>query len=150
MSMHMNHPLIRSVRWPLLRSALVAALLAAPVLACAHEKAPVPPPAATSMPMDHARMGQTGPMPMDHARMGQTDAHAGMSMTGDVDYDFAVNMRKHHQMAVMMSEAQLKNGKDAKLRAMATQIIAAQKKEVAQLDRWIGTRDRAKASQRAN
>ena len=61
----------------------------------------------------------------------------GMSMTGDVDYDFAANMRMHHQMAVEMSQAQLKNGKSPKLRAMATNIIAAQKKEIATLDAWM-------------
>jgi uncharacterized protein (DUF305 family) len=109
-------------------------MLVSPMLASAHEKTAMPPPASSSA------------APMDHSRMGHMDAHAGMAMTGDVDYDFAVNMRKHHQMALMMSEAQLKNGKNAKLRAMATQIIAAQKKEIAELDRWIATRNRAKAS----
>lgn len=60
-----------------------------------------------------------------------------MSMTGDVDYDFAVNMRIHHQMAIDMSQAQLKNGKSPQLRTMATTIISAQKKEIATLDAWI-------------
>lgn len=137
MSTHVNRPEIRYVRWPLVRWALAAALLASPVVASAHEKAAGQPPTSASVPMDHSRMGHT-------------DSHAGMSMTGDVDYDFAVNMRKHHQMALTMSEAQLKKGKDATLRAMATQIIAAQKKEISELDRWIATRDRAKASQSAN
>ena len=41
---------------------------------------------------------------MDHSKMG------GMSMTGDVDYDFAANMRMHHQNALDMSQAELKNG----------------------------------------
>ena len=61
----------------------------------------------------------------------------GMSMTGDVDYDFAVNMRTHHQMAVDMSQVQLKKGKSPKLRSLAINIIAAQKKEIAVLDQWI-------------
>ena len=60
-------------------------------------------------------------------------------MTGDVDYDFAVNMRMHHQMAVDMSQAQLKSGKSPKLRSLATNIIAAQKKEIAVLDLWLKT-----------
>ncbi len=89
----------------------------------------------------------TSSKPMDHAGMANMKSHAGMSMTGDVNYDFAVNMRKHHQMGLMMAEAQLRNGNDAKLRAMSTQIIAAQKKEVAALDRWITTRDQAKVAQ---
>lgn len=137
MTTYVNHLQNRSACRPFVRWALVATLLAAPVLANAHEKAEVQPAASASMPMDHSRMGHANP-------------HAGMSMTGNVDYDFAVNMRKHHQMALMMSEAQLKTGKDVKLRAMATQIIAAQKKEIAELDRWIARRDRAKAAQSAN
>lgn len=138
MSMHEHHSQIRPIRWPLVRWALAAALLAAPVLAGAHEKAASPTPASSSA------------APMDHSRMGHMDSHAGMSMTGDVNYDFAVNMRKHHQMALMMAEAQLEKGNDAKLRPMAIQIIATQKKEIAELDSWIASRDQAKASPSAN
>lgn len=68
---------------------------------------------------------------MDHSKMD------GMSMTGDVDYDFAANMRKHHQMALVMSEAELKTGKNPQMRQMAKDIIAAQKKEIATFDKWI-------------
>lgn len=74
---------------------------------------------------------------IDHSKMTGMKHMEGMSMTGDVDYDFAVNMRMHHQMAVDMSQAQLKNGKSPKLRTMATNIISAQKKEIAELDQWI-------------
>lgn len=133
MSIHTKSSQSRSSRWQLSRWALMAALIATPILATAQKTAEHPMPTSSSMPMDHSRMGQA-------------NEHAGMSMTGDVDYDFAVNMRKHHQMALMMAEALLKKGKDAKLRKMATQIIAAQKKEIAELNRWIAARDRAKAS----
>lgn len=68
----------------------------------------------------------------------------GMSMTGDADYDFAANMRKHHQMAVDMSEAQLKKGKDADMLKMAKSIIAVQKKEIAELDRWLAAHKKPK------
>ena len=92
-----------------------------------------------TMPMDHSKMegmkDMNGMNGMKH--MDGTKHTEGMSMTGDVDYDFAVNMRMHHQMAVDMSQAQLKNGKSPKLRTMATSIIAAQKKEIASLDQWI-------------
>lgn len=92
-----------------------------------------------TMPMDHSKMGDMKHMEAmkDMKDMGGMKHIEGMSMTGNVDYDFAVNMRTHHQMAVDMSQAQLKNGKSPKLRAMATKIIAAQKKEIAELDQWI-------------
>jgi len=68
---------------------------------------------------------------MDHSKM------EGMSMTGDVDYDFAANMRMHHMKAVQMSQAELKNGKNPQMLQVAKDIIAAQKKEIAAFDQWI-------------
>ena len=78
---------------------------------------------------------------MDHPA-GAKDARPakqmdGMSMTGDADYDFAVNMRMHHQMAVDMSAAELKEGKSPQMLRMAKSISAAQKKEIAAFDQWI-------------
>lgn len=74
------------------------------------------------------------PTPAEHTDHSKMD---GMSMTGDVDYDFAANMRKHHQMAVDMSKAQLTSGKDPQLLQMANDIIAAQNSEIAVLDQWL-------------
>jgi len=75
--------------------------------------------------------------PMDQSKMGGMKHMDGMSMTGDVDYDFAANMRTHHQAAVDMSQAELKNGKNPKMLKMAKAIIAAQKKEIAVFDQWM-------------
>lgn len=85
------------------------------------------------------------PMPteqMDHSKMDCTKDMS-MSKTGDVDYDFAANMHHHHQMAVEMSEAEIKNGRDPKLQRMAKDIIAAQKKEIAELDEWMAAHKKA-------
>lgn len=71
----------------------------------------------------------------DHSKMMKQTG--GMSMTGDVDYDFAANMRMHHQMAVEMAQAELKNGKNPEMLRMAKDIIAAQKKEMAEFDNWM-------------
>ncbi|MDO8412474.1 MAG: DUF305 domain-containing protein [Gallionellaceae bacterium] len=60
-----------------------------------------------------------------------------MSKSGDADYDFAVNMRKHHQKALDMARTQLNSGKDFTLTRMAEDIIAAQTREISQLDRWL-------------
>lgn len=79
-------------------------------------------------------------MPMTSEQMDQTKITkqlGGMSMTGDVDYDFAANMRMHHQMAVEMAQAELQNGKNPEMLRMAKDIIAAQKKEMAEFDQWI-------------
>jgi len=74
---------------------------------------------------------------MDHSKMTGMPHMEGMSMTGDVDVDFAKNMRMHHQMAVTMARAQIKNSKDAQLIKLSRTIITAQNKEIATLDAWL-------------
>lgn len=122
-------------------SALMVMAFAIAPLANAHETAKTEIKTMPAAPMDHSKMtgmkDMQGMQGMKHS--GGTKHTEGMSMTGDVDYDFAVNMRMHHQMAVEMSQAQLKNGKSPKLRALATSIIAAQKKEIATLNAWLST-----------
>jgi uncharacterized protein (DUF305 family) len=131
MSLQRKNNLLKSVRLPLGALAMAAALLAVPAFTSAQEPAVSNPPAPSSMPMDHADMGDM-------------NAHQHMSMTGDADYDFAVNMRKHHQMAVTMAQAELKNGKNAEMRDMANKIIVAQRKEIAELDRWTSAHEKTK------
>ena len=60
-----------------------------------------------------------------------------MKMSGDVDKDFAMMMKMHHQQALTMAEMQLAHGKSPVMKSMAKQIIAAQKKEIAQFDAWL-------------
>jgi uncharacterized protein (DUF305 family) len=62
---------------------------------------------------------------------------ASMPMTGDPDRDFALMMRIHHQGAIDMSQAELTTGKDPQMRKLAKEIIAAQKKEIALIERWL-------------
>jgi uncharacterized protein (DUF305 family) len=65
-----------------------------------------------------------------------TDMHQ-MQMTGNVDVDFAMMMKGHHQGAVDMAQAQLSSGSDAKLKAMAQKIVDAQQSEIAELDKFL-------------
>jgi uncharacterized protein (DUF305 family) len=46
-------------------------------------------------------------------------------------------MRVHHQSAVTMAEAELRDGKNQQMRAMAKKIITSQKKEIAEFDRYL-------------
>ena len=62
---------------------------------------------------------------------------ATMPMTGKVDRDFAMMMRIHHQGAIDMAQAEVMAGKDPQMRKLAKEIIAAQKKEIALIDRWL-------------
>ncbi|MFN3791492.1 MULTISPECIES: DUF305 domain-containing protein [Massilia] len=60
-----------------------------------------------------------------------------MQMTGDHDHDFAMMMRSHHQAGIDMAKAQLKNGKDPQMQAMAKKVISDQTKEIKKLDQWL-------------
>lgn len=85
-------------------------------------------------------VSQSGAMPMSGQMDRATIVMQPMtvvSMTGNVDYDFAANMRTHHQMAINMAQAQLSNGNDSEMRRMAEEIIAAQKEEIAMFDKWM-------------
>jgi uncharacterized protein (DUF305 family) len=57
--------------------------------------------------------------------------------TGDPDRDFMQQMRTHHQGAIRMSEVLLKHGKDQQTRALAEEIIKAQRREIADIDAWL-------------
>ncbi|KND54681.1 putative exported protein [Candidatus Paraburkholderia schumanniana] len=57
--------------------------------------------------------------------------------TGDADRDFVAHMIPHHQGAVEMAKVELKYEKDAKLRKLAKDIIAAQEKEIAFMKQWL-------------
>ncbi len=72
------------------------------------------------------------PMMMDMQQKMST-----MKSSGNVDVDFAMMMRVHHQSAITMAEAELQNGKDPQMRVMAKDIIRAQKKEIAAFDKFL-------------
>ena len=58
--------------------------------------------------------------------------HAAMMVapSGDTDRDFTAMMIPHHQGAVEMAEAELKYGKDERLRRLAQGIIVEQRQEI--------------------
>ena len=62
-----------------------------------------------------------------------------MPMTGKPDPDFAMMMREHHKSGIEMAQWQLEHGKDPKMKAMARKILASQKKEIAEFDKWLAS-----------
>lgn len=59
------------------------------------------------------------------------------AMTGeDYDKNFIANMIAHHQGAVDMAKLAQKNAKHQELKSMADDIVAAQEKEIADMQSW--------------
>ena len=92
---------------------------------------------AASSPMGGGKMMDSGSMDMKAMMAGMGEKMATMPPSGNPDIDFATMMRIHHIGALDMAEAELKNGKNAQMRSMAKSIIAAQKKEIAQFDKFL-------------
>ncbi len=57
-------------------------------------------------------------------------------MTGDPDRDFAAMMIPHHQGAIDMARVELRYGKDPTLLRLSHKIVAAQTREITQMQRW--------------
>ena len=114
----------------------VIALTAGLMLPAAQAQPSKPAQAGASTPASTAP-APIGAMDMKAMMKDNNDKMASMSMSGKVDVDFAMMMRMHHQGAIEMSEAQLKDGKDPEMKKMARKIISDQKKEIAQLDKFL-------------
>ena len=65
------------------------------------------------------------------------DSMQSMESTGNIDKDFAMMMKIHHQQALEMAKMELAHGKSSTMKAMAMKIITAQEKEIKQFDSWL-------------
>lgn len=73
---------------------------------------------------------------MDHAMGGMISGLSGK--TGDAfDKAFLAEMITHHEGAVVMAEAALKDAKHEEIRTMAGAIISAQTAEIKQMQDWL-------------
>ena len=90
-----------------------------------------------SMPKGHMQKNAGGSDGMKHSMMTGMDSMQKMPMSGDVDKDFAMMMKMHHQQGVEMAQLELVQGKSPAMKAMAKKIISAQKKEIVELEQWL-------------
>jgi uncharacterized protein (DUF305 family) len=124
--------------------AIVTSLMAAPALAQQnHGPGHGPPRSTAPAPGGHQGHGAMNTQSMTPAAKAFAEANAKMHkdmtipFSGNADVDFARGMIPHHQGAIDMAEIVLKHGSDATVKKLATEIIAAQRKEIAQLQGWL-------------
>jgi hypothetical protein len=58
--------------------------------------------------------------------------------SGDVDRDFIAMMTPHHQGAIEMAQAVLRNGRNEQIRRLAQEVIVTQQQEIAAMRLAIG------------
>ena len=133
----MTYPVLPSARALCLAPIMALGLLSAAQAQTA--KAPMPNASMPSsgMPKMPMQKGMAGSGDMKKSMMMGMDNMQKMPMSGDTDKDFAMMMKIHHQGALDMAQMELDQGKSAEMKVMAKKIIAAQKKEIAQFDKWL-------------
>ena len=57
--------------------------------------------------------------------------------TGNADIDFVRGMIPHHQAAIDMAKVLLEHGNDPEMRKLAEAVIAAQEKEIGDMEKWL-------------
>ncbi|MEH2483358.1 hypothetical protein V1282_006715 [Nitrobacteraceae bacterium AZCC 2146] len=105
--------------------ALALLVLAYPTLASAQQPA-----AANNAEQSHMQPAEASFMAENQAAMSKMMKDMAVKPSGNVDADFTAMMIPHHQGAVDMAEAELHYGHNLKLRRIASNIIAGQRKQI--------------------
>ena len=91
---------------------------------------------ATGMPAPSGPGGGPTEASMMTAMDVMSRAMAAAPVTGNPDHDFVAMMIPHHQGAVAMAQFELAHGTDPAMRKLAQDVVASQKKEIADMKAW--------------
>jgi len=123
------------------RTGMIMLALGLAVGSCATAvlKPPSLAPAAPSMPgmSMQPKPKSAGDNDMTAAMNRMMQKIAGGKPTGIQDEDFMVMMVPHHESAVDMAKIELKLGRHPELKALASDIVRSQDKEIGQMQGWL-------------
>lgn len=123
---------------PYTKSAALSAMIFAGALLSQPSRSQTPPASGgNAAPKSSSSSMPAGGMDMKAMMKDSSDKMASMQMTGKPDIDFAMMMRIHHQGAVEMAKTELKDGNEPQMKKMAKGIISAQKREIADFDKFL-------------
>jgi hypothetical protein len=82
--------------------------------------------------------GETSFLAENEVAMSKMMSGMAVKPTGDVDRDFVSMMSPHHQGAIEMAQAVLRNGHNEQIRRLAQEIIVTQQQEIAAMRLAVG------------
>lgn len=121
----------------LIRTLCLVPMLALSFTSIAQAEMAAEKPMPMSRSLDEMHKDEVGSENMKQSMKSGMDSMQNMEISGDMDKDFAMMMKIHHQQALDMAKMELAQGKSPTMKAMAKKIILAQKKEIAEFDRWL-------------
>ena len=89
----------------------------------------------------HFRDASSAEMPFltdNVSAMSKMMVDMGITPSGDIDRDFVAMMVPHHQGAIEMAQAELRYGRNERLRRMAQEIIVTQQQEIGAMRLAVG------------
>ena len=110
-----------------------------PVLICVLAGAPLAGLRAEDMAMAASDPGRKADTSMMAGMRSMQRSMDRAPVTGDPDRDFVSMMMPHHQGAIEMAKVELRYGRDPELRRLARDVVAAQQREIAEMDRWAAS-----------
>jgi hypothetical protein len=112
---------------------LALLILAYPTLASAQQTV-----SADKAEQSHKQTAEASFMAENQSAMSKMMKDMAVKPSGNVDADFTAMMIPHHQGAVDMAEAELHYGHNLKLRRIARNIIAGQRKQIGAMKAALG------------
>jgi hypothetical protein len=139
--MHMMSFSQASISYRALLAAATAAIVGVAAFMVGRDSQPpfvISPVALCSTTTEAAFPGEAPYLRQNDAAMNKMMADMVIKPTGDVDRDFVSMMTPHHQGAIEMAQAVLRNGRNEQIRRLAQEVIVTQQQEIAAMRLAVG------------